>query len=168
MSLSLYDVSIPVFARSLRNLSAFLERGRIWADENGLAHAELLEAKLYPDMKPLTYQVQRANDAACFTAVRVAQVDPPGIADDEKSFDELQARIAATLGFLDAVPKTAMQGREDAEVILKTPDRELTFTARDYVLGFAVPNFFFHVTTAYGLLRHNGVPLGKTDFIGAR
>ncbi|MFZ2099065.1 MAG: DUF1993 domain-containing protein [Oricola sp.] len=168
MSLSLYDVSVPVFTRSLRNLSAILEKGRTWADENGLAHAELLGARLYADMKPLTYQVQRASDAARLTAVRIALVEPLEISDEESSFDELQSRIAATLGFLDAVPRSAMDGREEAEVILKMPGRELTFTGRDYVLGFAVPNFFFHVTTAYGLLRHNGVPIGKTDFIGGR
>lgn len=168
MTLSLYDVSVPVFARSLRVMSGFLEKGRAWADSHGLEHDELLFARLYPDMQPLTYQVQRASDAARLTAVRVGQIEPLPIADDETSFDQLQARIVKTLGFLDAVPRQSMEGRDDAEVRLKAGQHDLTFTARDYVLGFAVPNFFFHVTTAYGVLRHNGVPIGKQDFIGAR
>lgn len=168
MSLSLYEISIPVFRHSLRNLAVILEKGRTWADETGLEHDELLNARLYADMKPLTFQVQRASDAARFTAVRVGQVEPLSIADDESTFDQLQARIATTLSYLDTVPADAMDGRDEAEVVLKFRDREVTFTARDYVTAYAIPNFFFHVTTAYGLLRHNGVPLGKIDFLGGR
>lgn len=166
MSLSLYDVSVPVFVRSLGALSAFLDKGRRFADEKGMPHAELLEAKLYDDMAPLTAQVQRASDAAKFTAVRMAQVDNVAMEDKEASFDDLQARIAATIAFLNGVPADAMDGREEAEVVLQTPNRAFTFNGRDYVQTFAIPNFFFHVTTAYALLRTKGVPVGKMDFLG--
>lgn len=168
MSLSLYEVTVPVFIRAFGNLSENLEKGRAFADGNNLAHAELLEARLFPDMAPLTAQIQRASDAAKLAAVRVGQVETVAMADNETSFDELQARIAATVAFLKSVPSDSMDGREQAEVVVTTPSNSLTFTARDYVLGFAIPNFFFHVTTAYALLRHKGVPLGKLDFLGRR
>jgi hypothetical protein len=168
MSISLHDASIAVFIRGFANLSAILEKGRAYADENGIDHAELLEARLYPDMAPLTGQIQRASDTARFTAVRVAQVEPVAMPDTEVSFDDLQARIAATVDFLKAVPADAMDGREGAHVELKTPTASIDFTGTSYVLGFAAPNFYFHVTTAYALLRMKGVPVGKLDFLGRR
>lgn len=168
MSLSLYDVSVPLFIRAFGNLSENLEKGRAFADEHGMPHADLLDARLFPDMAPLTAQIQRASDAAKFTAARVGQVDAPAMEDKETSFEDLQARIAATIAFLTSVAANSMDGREDAEVVVKTPTASMTFTARDYVLGFAIPNFYFHVTTAYALLRHKGVPLGKLDFLGRR
>lgn len=166
MSLSLYDVSVPVFLRAFGNLSEILKTGRAFADEKGMPHAELLEARLFPDMAPFTAQIQRASDTAKFTAMRVGQVENVAMEDNETSFDDLQARIAATVAFLKAVPAHSMDGREEADVVLKTGQGAMTFTARDYVLGFAIPNFYFHVTTAYALLRHKGVPLGKMDYIG--
>ena len=166
MPLSLYDVSVPVFIRSFGSMSAFLEKGRAYADENGMPHETLLEARLYPDMGPPTSQIQRASDSAKLAAVRVGQVANVPMADEEKSFDDLQRRIAATVDFLKTVPSDSMDGREDAEVVLTTRAGETKFTARDYLLGFALPNFFFHVTTAYALLRSNGVPVGKMDYIG--
>jgi hypothetical protein len=166
MTISLYDASIPVFLRGLRNLSAILEKGRQFADEKGLPHSDLTEARLIEDMSPLTAQIQRASDSAKFVAVRVGQVENVSMEDKEVSFDDLQARIAATIAFLEAVPASAMSGREEAEVILKTPNRSMTFTGQSYILHFALPNFFFHVTTAYALLRQKGVPIGKMDFLG--
>ncbi|KXF79483.1 hypothetical protein ATN84_01990 [Paramesorhizobium deserti] len=166
MSLSLYDVSVPVFLRAFANLTEILEKGRAFADEKAMPHAELLEARLFPDMAPLTAQIQRASDTAKFVPVRVGGVENVAMEDDEASFDDLQARIAKTVAFLKAVPADAMDGREAAEVELRTGQGAKTFTARDYVLGFAIPNFFFHVTTAYALLRHKGVPIGKMDYIG--
>lgn len=165
MTLSLYDVSIPVFSRALQNMSAFLEKARTWADETGLQHEELLNARLFPDMEPLIGLVQHACDTARLTAVRVAAAEPLDIPATEKTFDDLEARIIRTLGYLDAVGKDATDGREDAKVVLAGPEHEVTFTARHYVLSFALPNFFFYVTMAFALLRHNGVPLGKPDFI---
>ncbi|RCS24590.1 DUF1993 domain-containing protein [Phyllobacterium salinisoli] len=166
MPLSLYDVTVPAFLRGFANLTEILEKGRAFADEKGMPHAELLEARLFPDMAPLTSQIQRASDTAKFAAVRVGQVETVSMEDNEASFDDLQARIAATVTFLKAVPAHSMDGREAAEVELKTGQGSKTFTARDYVLGFAIPNFYFHVTTAYDILRHKGVPIGKLDYIG--
>jgi len=168
MPLSLYDVSIPVFSRALQNMSAFLEKARTWADETGLEHDEILNASLYPDMPSLIGQVQHACDAARLTAVRVAAIEPLDIPATEKTFDDLEARIVRTLGYLDAVPKDAMDGREDVKVVLTRPDHEVTFIARDYMLSFALPNFYFHVSMAFAVLRHNGVPVRKPDFISGR
>lgn len=167
MSLSLYDASVPVFLRALNNLSALLEKGRAFADEKGIAHADLLEARLIDDMAPLTAQIQRVSDTAKGVAVRVGQVENVAMEDKETSFDELQARIAATIAFLEKVPANCMDDREDAEVIVKTPNRSMTFTGQSYVLGFAVPNLYFHVTAAYAILRYKGVPIGKMDYLGA-
>lgn len=167
MPLSLHEISIPVFLRGFANLSALLAKGRAFADENGVPHSKLLEARLFADMLPLIGQIQRASDAAKLAAVRVAQVPTVAMEDNETSFDELQARIAATVAFLEAVPPDAMDGREEAEVVLPLRNGSLAFTARDYLLAFAIPNFYFHVTTAYGILRHSGVPLGKMDYLNA-
>ncbi|MGD9914826.1 MAG: DUF1993 family protein [Rhizobiaceae bacterium] len=168
MTLSLYDISVPVFIRAFNNLSKNLAKARAHADANGIAHDDLLGARLFPDMHPLTAQVQRASDAAKFVPGRVADIKPPAMEDNEKSFDELEARIRATVDFLKSVPANAFDGREDAEVVLKFGGQPYPFTARDYLLGFAIPNFYFHVTTAYAIMRHKGVPLGKMDFIGGR
>ena len=166
MSLSLYDASIPVFLRGFANLSAILEKARVYADEQGIAHAELLEARLIDDMLPLTAQIQRCSDTAKGTAVRVGQVANVAMADTETSFDALQARIAATVEFLKAVPVASIEGREAAEVTFPLPSGDMQFSGRDYVFGFALPNFFFHLTTAYAILRMKGVPVGKLDYLG--
>ncbi|WBO22746.1 DUF1993 domain-containing protein [Sphingomonas abietis] len=164
--MTLYDASIPVFLRAFGNLSAILEKGRAFADERGIAHAELLEARLIADMAPLTAQIQRCSDSAKGVAVRIGQLPDVAMPDTETSFDALQARIAATVALLQATPPESFEGREQAIVTLKTGKGEVSFPARDYLLGFALPNFFFHVTTAYGLLRMKGVPIGKLDYLG--
>jgi len=166
MTLSLYDITVPVFIRGFGILSKNLGIARAYADENRIAHDELTTARLYPDMLPLTGQVQRASDTAKFVPVRVAGLQAPAMADTERSFDELEARIAATVAFLESVPADAFAGRDGIEVTLKIGQTVLNFTARDYVLGFAIPNYYFHLTTAYAILRHKGVPLGKLDFLG--
>ena len=165
MSLSLYDVSVPVLARGMRNMGAFLEKARRHAATTGMADSELLEARLFEDMLPLTGQVQRASDSARFVVSRVGQQTVDPIEDNETSFDDLQRRIQATLDVLAAAPASCMDGREEAQVVVKTRAGELHFTGRDYVLSFALPNFFFHVTTAYAILRHKGVSVGKVDFL---
>jgi hypothetical protein len=164
---SLYDVTIPVFISQLGNLSNILDKARAHADATRMAQSELTEARLAPDMHPLTSQVQIATDTARGVAVRVGGVAPKPMADTEKTFDELQARIAATIEYLKAVPASAFDGKDAVPVPVKFGPREFTFPSGDaYVLGFATPNFFFHVTTAYDILRHKGVPLGKRDFLG--
>ncbi len=165
--LPLHEASVPVFIRALNNLSAILEKGRAYADEKGIAHSELIEARLIEDMDPLPAQIQRASDAAKLAVIRLADLAPAPMEDNERSFDDLQARIAKTIALLESVPADAMDGREDAQVELKTPRGTFPFTARNYLLGFAIPNFFFHVTTAYALLRMKGVPIGKLDYMGA-
>ena len=163
---SLYEITIPPFRRALSNLSKNIEKGRAFADEKGIAHEDLLGARLYPDMLPLTGQVQRASDTSRFVAVRVGGVAPKPMADEEKSFDDLLARVAATRDFLKAVPPASFDGKDDIEVKFRAGPRELSFAGSTYILGFAIPNFYFHVTTAYAILRHKGVPLGKLDFLG--
>lgn len=167
MATALYDLTVPVLLRALRNLSAIIEKGRVHAEAQGLAPETLLQARLFEDMAPLTSQVQRVSDAAKGALVRIGQVANVAMDDTETSFEQLQARIAATIAFVEAVPREAVDGREDAEIVLQIPNAgSLTFTGRDYVLGFVLPNVFFHVTTAYAILRHNGVPLGKRDYLG--
>jgi hypothetical protein len=163
---TLYETTIPVFIRAFGNLAALLEKARAYADEKGISHAEILESRLYEDMGNLIFQVQRCSDTAKFGAVRLAEVDNVAMEDGEKSFDDLLTRIAATVAFLKSVPAAAMDGREGAEVILKTASQSFTFTGTSYALHFVIPNFYFHLTTAYGLLRHKGVPVGKFDFLG--
>ncbi|WP_205412220.1 DUF1993 domain-containing protein [Sphingomonas crusticola] len=165
--LSLYDISVPVFIRAFRNMDAFLAKGADWFAEQGRPESELTTARLIADMAPLTGQIQRASDSAKGVAVRVGGVENVAMADEEVTIADLRARIARTIAFLEATPRDGFDGKEDATVEIKTPNRTMTFSGRDYVLGFAVPNFFFHVTTAYALLRREGVPIGKMDYLGA-
>ena len=129
---------------------------------------ELLDVRLADDMMTLVQQVQRASDTARLAAVRVGRVNNIAMPDHETTFEDLRARIAATVSFLKGVPPTAFEGREDAEVVAEFATGKRVFTGRSYLLGFTLPNFFFHTTTAYNLLRHLGVPLGKADFLGWR
>ena len=154
MPLSLYQISVPPMIRMLKTMSAFIEKGRKHADANGMAHAELLEGRLAPDMLTLIGQVQRASDSAKFAAVRVGQVANVAMADEEKTFDDIQARLARTIDFLGAVPPDCMDGREDAEIVLDLRSGPVTFTGMSYLQGFALPNVYFHATTAYAILRH--------------
>jgi uncharacterized protein len=164
---ALYDVSIPAFVRGLKNLSNMLEKGKAFADAQGMDFAALLDARLIDDMAPLTKQVQMTTDTAKFVAVRVGQVENEAWADDEASYDDLQARMAKAIAFLQAASPDGFADREDAKVVLTTPSGDIPFTGSAYVHGFAVPNFFFHLSMAYALLRMKGVPLGKLDFLGA-
>lgn len=167
MSTTFYDLTIPVFIRGFENLSKLLAKGEAFATEKGLDPATLTSARLIEDMAPLTAQIQRASDSAKGFAVRVGGIANVAMADEETSFADLQARIAKTVAFLESVPRTAIDGKEDASVSLETPNRTFTFVGREYALNFALPNFYFHVTTAYALLRANGVPLVKMDYLGA-
>lgn len=165
MALSLYDVSIPVYLRMLRNLSALLEKAEAYAAEQGRDPAEFLEARLAPDMHPLGRQIQMASDAAKSGAARLAGQTPPSMPDEEKTWAEFKARIGRTLAFVETVGRDQVDGREDASIEMQFPGRTMTFTGRDFLTQFSLPNFLFHVTTAYGLLRSQGVPLGKMDFL---
>jgi hypothetical protein len=162
----LYDLTVPVFIHHLRILSTLLDKGAAFAADRGIDPLALTGARLIEDMKPLTAQIQSACDTAKGTVTRLGELEPVAMSDDEQSFAQLQARIARTIALLEAVPQQAIDGREDAQVVLKVPNAEFSFAGRDHVLRFALPNFFFHVAMAYALLRQAGVPLGKMDYLG--
>jgi uncharacterized protein len=166
MTISLYDITLPVFDRGLGVLAAVLDKGRSHVEANGLETEALLAARLAPDMLNLAGQVQRASDTAKFAAVRIGGVANEPFADEEKTLADLQDRIARTRAFLAGVTRGAIDGKEDVVLSVKIGQTPREIAARDYVLGFALPNFYFHVTTAYDLLRQAGVPLGKMDYIG--
>ena len=168
MSLSLYDASVPVFTRALGVLSTLLTKAEAHAAETGIAVTDLLEARLAPNMFHLTRQIQAACDAAKFGAARPAGVTPPSHPDTETTFAELQARIKAVLDFINGIGEAAFEGAETRPVTLKTSGGELPFTGQDYLLAFAIPNFFFHVVTAYDILRHKGLALEKKDYLALR
>jgi len=165
--MTLYDFSIPVLRRALVNMAACLTKGAEYLKEKGLPESFLLEARLTEDMHPLPRQIQMASDAAKGAAARIAGAEVPSFPDTETSIAELQARIAKTIAVLDAVDPASIAGREAAEIVMKLPNHELRFTGLSYVQTFALPNFFFHATTAYAIMRHKGVPLGKLDYLGA-
>jgi hypothetical protein len=163
---NLYDITVPAFRRGFASLSAILTTGEAFAREHGIAEADMLDTRLIADMAPLTAQVQRASDTAKGAMVRIGVVPNVPMADDETSFAALQQRIAATLAFIDGVPRAAIDGKEDATVTLTTRSGSQDFTGRSYALGFVLPNFYFHITTAYALLRMRGVAIGKLDYLG--
>jgi hypothetical protein len=167
MPLSLYQASIPVFIRGFTNLSAVLEKARAHAAANNIDLATYVNARLAPDMYPLSGQVQGASDAAKFGAARLGAITAPSFADTETTFDELQARIAKTLDFLKTVSEEQINARAGGQVTLKIRGKEMNFECEPYLLNFALPNFFFHLTTAYAILRSQGVPLGKMDYLGS-
>jgi uncharacterized protein len=166
MATDLHTLTAPVFIRALTALDAIIDKARAFAADQGIDEAELLDARLIADMGNLIAQVQRASDAAKGCLVRIGDLANVVMEDTETSFDDLKARIAKTIDFARSVAPDAVNGREDETVVLKFPNGELTFTAQSYVLGFAIPNFFFHLTTAYDLLRMKGVPIGKLDYLG--
>jgi hypothetical protein len=166
MSLSMYQASIPVFVRMFGNLSTILDKAAAYADAKKIDPAVLLNARLAPDMHPLTRQVQIASDAVKGCAARLAGVEMPSYADTESSFAELQARIQKTVDFIEGFSAAQIDGSEGREVVLRFPGAEMKFTGQDYLLNFVLPNFYFHLTTAYAILRHNGLEIGKMDFLG--
>ena len=166
MPLSIHQASVPVFARVLGNLSAILDKGLADAEARKIDPAVFLNARLAPDMHPLTRQVQIASDAAKGCAARLAGVEPPSFPDVEASFPELKERIAKTLAFVQGVAADKIDGSEDRKIVLNFPGGQFTFSGQDYLLNFVLPNLFFHASAAYAILRHNGVPIGKRDFLG--
>lgn len=166
MATELYDLTVPSFLRGLRVLSTLLDKGAAFAAEQGIDPATLTGARLIEDMRPLTAQVQLATDSAKGAVIRIGELEPFPLPDTEETFADLQDRIARTIAFLESVPRDRIDGREEATVILKTPRGEFPFTGRSHVLTFSLPNFYFHLTTAYALLRQAGVPLGKLDYLG--
>ena len=165
-TLSMYQARAPRGANTLKNLSAILDKAAAHAEARKIAPAVLLQSRLFPDMLPLTKQVQIACDNAKGVVARLAGVDVPKHEDTETSFEELKARIDKTLAFIATISPAQVDGSEDRDIHLKLGPREVQFTGTQYLCGFALPNFYFHVTTAYAILRHNGVELTKGDYIG--
>jgi hypothetical protein len=166
MTISLYEASIPVLKRFLSNLSAILTKASAYADARKIDHSVLLNARLFPNMYPLVKQVQIASDQAKGAAARLAGVEIPKFEDNESSFAELHERIAKTIAFLDTIKPEQLEGSENREIVLTLRDNKLEFKGLQYLLTWVQPNFYFHVTTAYDILRHNGVEIGKRDFMG--
>jgi hypothetical protein len=167
MALSMHSASVPVFVRMLGNLVGWLDKAEAHAREKKFEPAVYLGARLAPDMLPLSTQVQIACDAAKFCVARLAGVEAPAFADDEKTLDELRQRVRKTIDYLQSVPAAQIDGSDAREISVPRRAGAITMTGEAYLKSFALPNFFFHVTTTYALLRHNGVELGKADFLGA-
>jgi len=167
MSISMYAASVPVFKQMLGSLSDVLRKAETHAAEKKIEPDALLQARLFPDMFSLIRQVQIAADFAKSVSARLAGVEVPAYEDNERSFAELQERIAKTLAFLDTLAPAQIDGSEQREIVLRpgTP-KEQKFTGQPYLLHYGLPQFFFHVTTAYAILRHNGIELGKRDYMG--
>jgi len=162
----MYQASTPRFANMLRNLSALIDKAEVHCATKKIDPAALTTYRLYPDMFPFTRQVQIACDTAKGAVARLAGAEIPKFEDTEQTFPELKARIAKTLDFIESVSASKIDGSEEKEVVLAMRSGERRFKGMQYLLGHAYPNFYFHVTTAYAILRHNGVDVGKGDFIG--
>jgi len=166
MTLSMYQASTPMFVRQLTALTAILKAAATFAEARKIDPSVLLNARLAPDQFPLVRQVQIATDGAKGGIARLAGLDVPAYPDDETTFEQLQARIAKTIAFLQSVSADQVDGSEDRPIEIKLRSGELNFTGQAFLLHFVIPNFFFHVTTAYAILRHNGVEIGKRDYLG--
>ena len=167
MSIAVYDISIPVLSRALGNLSAILDKAAAHAAAKKLDSTVLAQLRLVPDMHPLSRQVQIACDTAKGAAARLAGVDIPKHEDTETTLDDLMKRVAKTVDFLATVSSDQVNGAASRTIEIKFPNGAWKFTALAYVTDFVLPNFYFHESMVYALLRSNGVEIGKTDFLGA-
>ena len=168
MTNAIYTASIPVFKQMLGGLKTVLSKAQAHAVDKKIDPNALLQARLYPDMFPLLRQVQVASDFAKSVSARLAGVEVPKLADDEQSFADLQARLDTVLAFMDSLDVALFEDAATREIVTQagTP-KEKRFTGQSYVLNYGLPHFFFHTTTAYAILRHNGVEVGKKDYIGS-
>ena len=166
MSLTMYQASIPSFLRMLGNLSAILDKAVAHAEAKKIDPSIFVNARLAPDMFPLSRQIQIATDMVKGCAARLAGIDVPRYEDNETTFAELQARITKTKEFLQSVSASQIEGSEDRQITVKFGSRELSFLGQGYLFDFVIPNFHFHLTTTYTIWRHNGVEIGKKDYTG--
>ena len=166
MQITMYQASAPRFVHMLKNLSSMLDKAQAHAEARKIDPAALTTFRLYPDMFPLSRQVQVACDVAKGAAARLAGVEVPKHEDTEQTFPELKARIAKTIAFIETIRPEQIDGSEEKDIVVKLGKQEYRFKGMQYLLNWAYPNFYFHVTTAYNILRHNGVELGKRDFVG--
>ena len=168
MTLSMYQASVPVFIQGLINLSAILTKAENYATAKKIEPSVLINSRLAPDMFALARQVQIATDIVKGGVSRLAAVEVPSYADTETTFEELQARVAKTIAYLKTFDAKKVDGSEDRKISLKVGGNELDFDGQSYLLGFVIPNFYFHIVTTYGILRHNGLDIGKKDFLGSK
>jgi hypothetical protein len=166
MTLSMYQASAPRFIHTLNALSAILDKAQAHAEMKKIDPLAMTAFRLFPDMLPMTRQVQIATDSAKGCMARLAGVEIPKYEDTEQTFTELKARVAKTVAFVGTFKPAQIDGTEEKDIVLKVGGNDMTFKGMQYLLGFAYPNFYFHVTTAYNMLRHNGVEIGKKDFLG--
>jgi len=166
MTISMYEASAPRFVNILNNLAVLLDKAQAHCEARKIDPLVLTSYRLYPDMLPFTRQITIACDNAKGAVARLAGVEIPKHEDVEKTIEELQARIAKTVAFINTIKPAQIDGSEEKDIVLKLRAREVTFNGLQYLLGSAQPNFYFHVVTAYAILRHNGVELGKADYIG--
>ena len=167
MSFSMYEASVPVFNQILNSLAAIIDKAETHANEKNIDPAALLQARLYPDMFPFLRQVQVAADFAKGCSARLAGVEVPRYEDTEQSFADLRERIARTLAFINDLPRDAIEASDQRDIVTGSGAKVREFKGQVYLIHYAMPHFYFHATTAYALLRHNGVEIGKKDFIGS-
>lgn len=165
MSLNMYNASIPVFTKLLKKLSLILDKAESYAEAKKIDPAVLVNSRLAPDMLPLSRQIQIASDTSKGCAARLAGVEVPSYADDETTIPALKARIVKTLGFLENIKEPQINGSENREITLKIGGTDKNFQGQSYLFDFALPNFYFHITVAYAILRHNGLDIGKKDYL---
>lgn len=166
MSSTMYQASVPVFVHSLNNLAAILTKAEAYATAKKIEPSVLLNARLYPDMFALTRQVQIASDIVKGGAARLAGIEPPSFADTEATFGELQERIKKTIAFVQTTTASQIDGSEGKEITLKIGGKDMKFKGHDYLHYFVLPNLYFHASITYAILRHNGLEIGKGDFLG--
>ena len=166
MTISMYQASVPVFTRMLNNLATILEKAAAHAEAKKIDPAVFINDRLYPDMLPLSRQIMIASDTAKGGAARLAGVEPPSYEDNETTFPELIERLRKTIAYLNTLKPAQIDGSEKKTITLKTRNDTLTFEGMTFLLNRALPNLYFHVSTAYAILRHNGVDIGKKDYLG--
>ena len=166
MSLSMYQASVPVFVRALKNLTGVLQKGEAFAAAKKIDQEVLINARLAPDMFPLSTQIQIATDIARRGVARLAGVEAPKFEDNEKTFADLDGRINRTITYLESFQPKQIDGTEDKPLTIEIGGNKMNFTGKEMLLNFSIPNVFFHTTVTYAILRHNGVEIGKKDFLG--
>ena len=166
MNISMYQASVPRFVNILGNLSNILDKAQAHVDARKLDAATLTGYRLFPDMLPMTTQILIACDTAKGVVARLAGLEIPVYEDTEKTLADLKARIAKTIAFIQSVGPEQIDGTEEKAIVTKRGDKETHYKGMQFLLGHAIPNFYFHVTTTYNILRHNGVEIGKRDFLG--
>ena len=167
MALSMYELTVPVVLRGLWVLEVYLDKAAASATERGIDQAVFFNARLAPDMLPLSRQIQIVSDTSKFAVARLAGIEAPSFPDTEANFEELKERVAKTIAFVKSASAAQFEGSDLREVVLKLRGNEVKFSGKDYLLRMVLPNVFFHITTAHDILRNQGVTLGKADYLGA-